>query len=138
MCSLLLLLTISSQLAASTASTASIASTFLLCLPSLLLSYGCSLTETIPRKFPWFGECTFVGPEKDRYSLKIPKWQHKLIRECKRRKLAFYFLNNVAKTCLYGLKPKRTLKSSMSLSLNHFLITVTFSTQVTSAPLSIL
>ena len=35
---------------------------------------------------------------------KIPKWQHKLAWDYKRGKLVSYFLNNAAKTCLYGLK----------------------------------
>ena len=46
----------------------------------------------------------FGGYEKDRYFLKIPKWQHKFVRDYKRGKLVFYFLNNDAKTCLYVLK----------------------------------
>ena len=36
--------------------------------------------------------------------MKIPKWQHELARYYKRGKLVSYFLNNAAKTCLYGLK----------------------------------
>ena len=36
--------------------------------------------------------------------MKIPKWQHKLVRDYKRGKLVSYFLNNAAKTCLYELK----------------------------------
>ena len=35
---------------------------------------------------------------------KIPKWQHKLVQNYKQGKLVSYFLNNAAKTCLYGLK----------------------------------
>ena len=46
----------------------------------------------------------FGGSEKGRYFLKIPKWQHKHVRDYKRGKLVSYFLNNAAKTCLYGLK----------------------------------
>ena len=46
----------------------------------------------------------FGGSEKDRYFLKIPKWQHKLFWDCKRGKLVSYFLNNAVKKCLYGLK----------------------------------
>ena len=68
------------------------------------VSYSCSLIETIPRKFQGFGECSFGCSEKDRYFLKISKWQHKLIREYKRGKLASYFLDNAAKTCSYRLK----------------------------------
>ena len=36
--------------------------------------------------------------------MKIPKWQHELARYYKRGKLVSYFLNNAAKTCLYGLE----------------------------------
>ena len=36
--------------------------------------------------------------------MKISKWQHELARYYKRGKLVSYFLNNAAKTCLYGLK----------------------------------
>ena len=88
----------------------------------------------MPGKFQGFGESRFGGSEKDRYYLKIPKWQHKFIREYKRGKLASCFLDNTAKTCSYELKFHRTLKSSMSFSLNLFFIKVTFSTQVASAP----
>ena len=55
-------------------------------------------------KFQEFGESGFSGSEKDRYFLKILKWQHKLAWDYKRGKLAYYFLNNSGKTCLYGLK----------------------------------
>ena len=55
-------------------------------------------------KFSGSGENKFGGSEKDRYFLKIPKWQHKLVWDYKRGKLVSYFLNNAAKTCLYGLK----------------------------------
>ena len=34
---------------------------------------------------------------------KFLKWYHKLVRDCKRGKLVSYFVNNAAKTCLYGL-----------------------------------
>ena len=95
-CSLLLLLTISLQLLANY-------STFHLCL-SWLLSYSCSLTETMPMKFQGCGEIRCGGSEKDRYFLKIPKLHRKLAREYKRGKFVFYFLNNAAKTCSYGLK----------------------------------
>ena len=36
--------------------------------------------------------------------MKIPKWQHKLVRDYKRGKLVYYFLNSAGKTCLYGPK----------------------------------
>ena len=45
----------------------------------------------------------FRGSEEDRYFLKIPKWQHKHVRDYKRGKSVSYFLNNAAKICLYGL-----------------------------------
>ena len=35
------------------------------------------------------------------YFSKIPKWQHKLVRNYKRGKLVSYFLNNAARKCLY-------------------------------------
>ena len=35
--------------------------------------------------------------------LEIPKWQHKLAQYYKRGKFS-HFLNNAAKTCIYGLK----------------------------------
>ena len=54
-------------------------------------------------KFQEFGESRFGGSEKDRYFLKILKWWRKLVRDYKRGKLVSYFLNNAAKTCLYGL-----------------------------------
>ena len=55
-------------------------------------------------KFQGPSKSRFGGSEKDCYFLKIPKWQHKHVRDYKRGKLVSYFLNNAAKTCLYGLK----------------------------------
>ena len=55
-------------------------------------------------KFQEFGESRFGGSENDHYFLKVPKWQHKLVRDYKRGTLVSYFLNNVAKTCLYEVK----------------------------------
>ena len=55
-------------------------------------------------KFQEFNEGSFGGSEKDRYFLKIVKWQHKLVGAYKRGKLVSYFLINAAKTYLYGLK----------------------------------
>ena len=100
MCSLLLLLTISSQ---PVINLGSIASTFHLCLSSSLLSYNRSVVETMPWKFQGFFEGRSGSSEKDRYFMKISKWQHKLILKYKRRKLTSYFLDNAAKTCSYGL-----------------------------------
>ena len=68
--------------------------------------------------------------KKDRYFLKIPKWQHKLARDYKRRKLVSYFLNNGAKACLYGLK----ISENISFSLKYFFTSVAISAQVASAP----
>ena len=51
--------------------------------------------------------------------MKIPKWQHKLAGYYKRGKLVCYlilslflflFLNNAAKTCLYGLKISKNIE----------------------------
>ena len=56
------------------------------------------------RKFQGSSQSRFGGSEKDRYFLKIPKWQHNLVQDYKRGKLVSYFLNNTAKTCLNELK----------------------------------
>ena len=55
-------------------------------------------------KFQRTGKSRFGSSEKDRYFLKIPKWQHKHVQDYKQRKLVSYFLISAAKTCLYGLK----------------------------------
>ena len=47
------------------------------------------------------------GSEKDHWFLKIPKWQHKLVRKYMRGKLFFSFINNAAKTGSYDLKVLR-------------------------------
>ena len=137
MCFSLLVLTIFWQLVASFSWYA--ARAVHLCLSFSLLSYGCSLIETIPRKFQGFSECRFGGSEKECYYLKIPKLRHKLVWEYKWGKLALYSQDNAAKTCSYGLKISGNIASmsaSMSFSLNHFFIIVTFSTQVASVPLN--
>ena len=72
-------------------------------VPSLL----CSTQVLQPcqgnfRKFQGSGQVRFGSSEKDCYVLKIPKWQHKIVQDYKRGKLISYFLNNAAKTCLYG------------------------------------
>ena len=46
--------------------------------------------------------------------MNIPNWQHELGRYYKREKLVSYFLNNAAKTCLYGLK------ISENIEIGHF------------------
>ena len=56
------------------------------------------------------GESRFGGSEKNRYVLRTPKWQHKLVRDYNRRKIVPCFLNNAAKTCLYGLKISEKIK----------------------------
>ena len=55
-------------------------------------------------KFLKVGESRFGNSEKDRHFLKIPTWQHKIVREYKRGNLVLYFLNNAAETYLNGLK----------------------------------
>ena len=52
--------------------------------------------------------------------MKIPKWQHELARYYKRGKLVSYFLNNPAKTCLYGLKIPENIE------IGHFFQSITF------------
>ena len=80
-------------------------------------------------KFQEFGKSRFGGSGKERYFLKILKWQHKVVRDYKRGKLVSYFLSNAAKICSYGLK------FSMSFCLKYFFFSVAISTQVASAPL---
>ena len=65
-------------------------------------------------KFQRSGESIFGGSEKDHWSLKIPKWQHELASYYKWEKLVSYFLNNAAKTWLYGLK------ISENIEIGHF------------------
>ena len=110
MCSIVLLLTIFFQLSNCQQATTG---TFHHCLPSLIRTHlFLRLTFAVLQKpcqenfgkFQEFGESRFGGSQKDRYFLKILKWQHKLVRDYKRGKLVSYFLNNAAKTCLYGLK----------------------------------
>ena len=55
-------------------------------------------------KFQGSGESRSGGSEKDRYFLKIWKWQDDLVQDNKRRKLVSFFLNKACKTCFYGLK----------------------------------
>ena len=63
--------------------------------------------------------------------MKIPKWQHKLARYYKRRKLVYYFLKQVYMSWIFW----RALKLGMSFSLEHFFIALAISTQVASASL---
>ena len=61
----------------------------------------------MPRKFQGFSKCRFGGSENDCYFLKIPKWQHEVIKKYKQGKLASYFLDDAAKTCSDGLSKNR-------------------------------
>ena len=90
------------------------------CLPSLLVFTSLwsflSCTQVLQKpcqgnfeKFQESRQSRFGGSEKDRYFLKILKWQHKLVRDYKRGMLVSYFLNNTAKTCLYGLKNSKNI-----------------------------
>ena len=131
-CSLILLLPISLEQEAITGA-------FHLCLTSLH-SYVLHLQSyrNYVRKFQKihiFGESRFGGSEKDRYFLKILKWQHKLSRDFKRGKLVSYFLHNAAKTCLHGLKISENIEIEQVFQSRAFFISVAISTQVASAPL---
>ena len=110
---LVLLLTISLQLVAS----------YTMCFLSLLVFTSVwsllSHTQVLQkpcqgnfRKFQGSGQSRF-GSSEDCYFLNIPRWQHKLVWDYKRGKLVSYFLNNAAKTCLYGLK------TSESIDIEH-------------------
>ena len=89
-------------------------------------------------KFQRPGESRFGGSEKDRSFLKILKWQHKLAWYYKRRNLVSYFLNNVAKTCFYGLKISENIEiGNVFQRRAFFFVAVAISTQVASAPLNI-
>ena len=84
-----------------------------MCLPSLLVfTSPLRITFAVLQK-TWQGnfrklqgsdKSRFGGSENNRYILKIPKWQHKLVQDCKRGELVSYFLNDAAKTCLYRRK----------------------------------
>ena len=86
-------------------------------------------------KFQKSDENGFSGSEKDCYFLKIPKWQHKLVRDYKREKLVYYFLNNAGKTCLYGPKISENIEIEQVFQPKAFFISVEILTQVASAPL---
>ena len=71
--------------------------------------------------------------------MKIPKWQHKLVRYYKQGKLVSYFLNNAAKTCIYGLKISENIEiGHFFQSRAFFHLCVAIFTQVASAPLKLL
>ena len=61
-------------------------------------------------EFQGSAEGSFDGSKKYRYSLKILKSQHKPVWEYKGGKLVSYFVNNAAKTCLYGLKVSENIE----------------------------
>ena len=129
MFSLLLLLTISLQLVVSYRK-----SSFHLYLFSLL-SNRCCLTEIMARNFPGPSKSRFGDSEKELYILKIPKLQHKLVREYKVGELVSHFLNNVAKACLHGLKISENIEIKHVVQSKTFFISVTVSKQVASRPL---
>ena len=88
-------------------------------------------------KFQGSSKIRFHGSEKDRYFLKIPKWQHKLIWDYKRGKLVSYFLNNAAATSLYQLKISESIEIGHVFQSKFFFVLVAISTQVASAPLTL-
>ena len=122
MCSLVLLLTISLRLVASCNR----------CL-SHVLHHICSLIvlrkpcQENFGKFQEFCESSFGGSEKDSYFLNILKWQYKLAWNYKWGKLVSYFLNNAAKTCLYGLKISEKIELRASYFAAFKLIMFEFS-----------
>ena len=109
---LLKLLTISSQLASQLQQVPFIFSVFTFFLQSYI-----NHAKRISRKV---AESRFGGSEKDRYLLKILKWQHRLIRECKREKLVSFFLNNAVKTCSYGLKNSENMETEYAFQFKAF------------------
>ena len=113
MCFLVLLLTFSLQLVVSYRKYLLFLYIFtsLLRIAFTVLQKPC---QKIFGKFQGSGESRFVSSEKDCFFLKIPKWQHKLVRDYKRGTLVTYFLNNAAKTCLYGLN------LSENIEIEHF------------------
>ena len=114
MCSLVLLLTIFLQLVAS----------YSKCLPSLLiftsfLRITFSVLQKPCRGNFWklqrSGESRSGDSGKDRYFLKIPKWQHKCVWDYKRGKLVSCILNNAAETCLRGLKISENIEINIEI-----------------------
>ena len=86
------------------------------------------------RKFQRSGKNSLAVLKKQRWILKISKWQHKLARYYKRGKLVSYFLNNAAKTRLYGLKISEDIEIGYFFQSRVF-FHLTIFTQVASAPL---
>ena len=79
-------------------------------------------------KFQGSDESIFGGSGKDRYFLKIRKWQHKFVQDYKRGKLVSYLLNNAAKRCLYGLKISENTEIEHVFQSKAFFISVSIST----------
>ena len=106
MCSLVLLLTVSLELVASYSHSRGLLS--LLVLLSLLHSYICKYTEIMSRKFRkisriWREEVWRFW-KRSLFFLN-PKMTAKTCSGLRARKVDWsYFVNNAAKTCLYGLK----------------------------------
>ena len=84
----------------------------------------------MPREFQISSKNRFSGSEKDRYFLKIPKWQHKLVWENKRGKL---FLMGYV---YMGLKSSENIEIKHAFQSKAFFITVTLTTHVSLAPLT--
>ena len=75
------------------------------CLHFNLMHYICSFTcQGTFENCEESGKSRFGCFEKYCYFFKIPKWQHELVPDDVVGKLDFYFPNNAAKICLYGLK----------------------------------
>ena len=64
-----------------------------------------------------------------------PKWQHEIARYHKRGNLISYFLNNAAKTCLYGLEISENIETGHFFQSRTFFVSVAIFTKVASAPL---
>ena len=121
-CSLVLLFTISLKLITNGTS----ASAFHLCLLSVFTSL-LRITFAVLQK-PCqgnFGKFQGSGWRfwKRSLFLKIPKCQHKFVRYYNQWKLDFYFLNNAAKTCLYGLKISGKIEIEHDLQSEAFFFT---------------
>ena len=137
MWSLVLLLTISFQLVAS----------YSICLPSLLVftslwslhfytvyRFYRNHVKGILGNFKDLVRVGLVVLKKIIICLKIPKWQRKLVWDYKWGKLVSYFLNNAAKSCVYGLKISDNVEIEHVFHSKAFFILVAIFTQVASVP----
>ena len=88
----------------------------------------------MPRENQGSSESRFDSSEKNRYCLKIPKWQHELVGNTSVESW-FLILSNAAKTCSYGLKISENIDIKHAFQSKAFFISVTLSTKVASAPL---